>query len=663
MWNNDPLRELPYPTDMCNSNNRVDNPMDYPPQTPIKGPPAVQGMERNILGVVIDYIQSMVGKSGLRNFAYNALSENGYRNESFVPIFEVILYATAAMIERGDYPRGQQAARVASQIMVDFALIGMAEKFPVLQELDPELGQKQYQIKDAANSIRVMAGEYKRHVEAQYQSNHQYHQNDPWSQQSTDYHQPPVGSPWGGAGNPTDARFPDQTPHVSGADIMFGGSPAPNNNSQPYTESNMSNEDFDNPLLAAAFSNQAQESAPQESAASRETTAAQAWGSDTTEVPDEGRTVVNRSDCAATEDGKGGVWLVPKEGAYLERDWSMSQPHPLLFDVDTYRLAYHQRTVDGKPVIMEVVTERSEKMGAGYHLHELAYTNKDAFLDTVEEQPTRSINDVYERPKLLKDDISYEQLVSHFNIHRIAIDDGKIDPLVFMTMERARRDQNKPHDTVVVMDYREKFHFVWDIEIKAVIEDLCQAGDLLTLHTKLTDDKSDIPAPLLTILERIITTQVNRVLNMDFNLVPAITVESFVGDAEELVDYLGKTYSARFSQSIQQRVMRWLNDSLRKIEVRAPDEEGDNPEVIITRLHQIVDIPLTTEALRIGGSEKGRGAIAMDTHPVLYHLITTAINQTDCFMWLRTFDGTLMEVRPSPLLSGQWIINEVERIG
>lgn len=635
-WNyNPPQQTLPFPTDYVVNGAWINSPMNNPPQCPLKAPGAAEGIERNILGAMLEYLQSQSSVSPIRCFTYNSLSYREYSNQEFTDLLNTILILTAALLETGQFQRGSQAAEFAVARMVDYQYVRMAKQYPALQDLDPQMGAVAGEIEQIGSELgRLVTGYIQKMQQPQTQPAPQWgsQAQAPMSQTGR-FSGQREQNPWGNKASP-----PPATQTQINTDIFSSVKPrqAPNESSirstPPVTTSLLD--------LYSVSTPQA-EPQPQETPArpTRPVVAEHPTGN-----------TVHVQETPAEKPR----WVVNSDSTpplYMKPSPSPEGRQNLLYDRTSHKPAY---CIEGN-TIKASITEREEPMTAGYELHELTFRNKNdgLFLSGTH----KPIGEVYNRGRLLKaTDEEVGEIIPYYQEKHSG---GKLDDSALFSLAAMRKVIDED-DAVLVMLYTETRTIKTHDNLKVLLDDLREAEDLRHAVTALKSIDST-NAYLGQWLHNNLRDLTNQILAEDYGL-EDITIDSFVGDVLDLDGIVDDEITQELVDALKARIQTRIGVLIGSVGYL----EGNDDEwgvCTLTHHHRIVDVPMTVEQLELSGDQP-IGRITRTTAPVLYRLIDGALGETpDHCYWMRTLDGSILELIPAPGGSGHWIIAAREHLG
>lgn len=669
-WQRLQAMQLPVPYDEIIRDFWISDPRRSPPDTPIEVPGACEGRERNVLGVLLDFMQLNAERSALGCYTYNLFANDEFASDDFATILETCLWATGALFEAGFANDLETASEDAVKIFYEYVMLKVGAATQEIQEVDDSgIDLEAEDIRRSYNELKSLVAEYQNMFRANNRVNNRMagrgRQTGGWggSRQGSRFGREEEddgrsffqggGGRFGGARNaPQTSSRRREMPKKD----MFGGRSDHRGNAGP--EPTTKGTGMSSIQRVRNRAQGAQEPEEQVEVTRKEDNPIRRGWNTWKGNDDDEATVLREARKISGEDGSD--WIVTKPGMYLKRTWSPKMPHALVYDVDYETLVYHVVEEKTGREIVETCTERDGLgMGAGYDKHELIFEDRKNTLASLKERQKTSINEVYHRETILA--AADDEEVDVFDIRRFNLCNASLDQGIAVTCETFRSDCGND-DAVVVANVKEEHFFVAGDDVKEVFQTLVSHTDLISLQGFLKETKDKISQQLMIAIDNTLVKAVNRVLEFDYNLQFGESIDSFVDDASDMMDGLGSDYSLTFARGVEKTILKRVKAEFAdcKTSVSKEDTDGVGVRVDLIRHHTVIDIPLCTSALRLGGSEKGRGYISPDSALVFHRLLTTVLGQTEDYIWVHTADNNCFEVRRSPLAPSQWIIDQVD---
>jgi len=635
-----------------------------PPPCPLPAPGAAEGIERNILGELLEYLQSMAGASPIRTFAYNLLSRDGYDNKEFSELLNTVLILTAALLESGKFQRGSQAAEFAVARMVEYLCVKLAFQYPVLQDMEPEMAPAAAEIEAVGRELGELVKRY----------NESLQQAAAWGG-SNGVRQNPAGG-WGSGARsaPTVDRWGNSTAS-KGSSTRWGASAL--EKTQP-ADAGVSLDIFkkdvpkspkmssDKPIRNEPMSGLSEFSAlytvtPPSEAPSRPV-GRHGRAPRPTEHPT-GDTVQMQSRTAseepavaqepAPEVAPGEQWVLNSdktEPTYLKVTPTVDGRQNMLYERGHCKPAY--RITDNK--VEATVTERESYMSAGYELHELTFADKDRGMFAKADKKPKEV--IYNRDKLLK--AEGEEISNVLSYYQEKLSGGQIGDTTLLSLE-AIRDVTGDDNAVVVLNYSEKKAVNTNANIKEYLDAVKAASTPKAVSDAVEKLKNDHPywGSWLALKLQELT---NTILSEDFALDLNITnfLEDFSVLSGVVTDDAGPEVTTAAVEYAVSQVSTFLG-AVGYIE-GTEDEWGI---CTMTHSHCIIDVPMSASQLELSGGES-IGRLTKTTAPELFRIIEGAVGDDVMhYYWLLTQDGTILELSPAPTGKGAWIVKPRDRIG
>jgi len=638
-WNtNQPPQALPFPTDYVVQGSWINNPMGNPPQCPLPAPGAAEGIERNILGALLEYLQSQSNVSPVRCFTYNLLSYTEYNNQDFTALLNTVLILTGALLESGQFQRGSQAAEFAVARMVDYQYVQIAKKFTPLQDMDPELGNIAGQIEQIGGELGQMIKGYTQQLQQQQQQPQTQWGSGQRAPSSNDrfggQRQAPQYNPWGS--KPQQKQQPQQI----NTDIFSSVKPRQTPPEPPVRSSPpMTNTLLD---LYGVTAPADTPPAPTQRGRAPAPVAPKTTGHPT------GNTVHVQET-----PNKEARWVVNSDKTkpvYMKPTASTKGRQNLLYDRTTHKPAYR---IEGN-LVQASITERETPMSAGYELHELTFRNKNDGLFATEIR--KPVGEVYNRDRLLK--ATDEEVGDLIPYYQESHSGGKLDDTALFSLA-AMHDSIDEENAVLVLSYKESQTIMTNVNLKVELDTLRDTHDMASIRDRITAIKK-INVYLGAWLMDSMTGMVNKILKEDYALDD--TIDSFEEDASDFYQLVGGDVTQELVESLEDRIRTRLDVLIGNVGYL----EGSKDEwgmCTLTHTHLILDLPMTVEQLELSGNE-AIGRVTRTTAPVLHRLIEGAVGENaDHYYWLRTLDGTIVEAVPAPGGSSDWILAVRDHLG
>lgn len=704
-WNMNPSAGgLPFPVDQIIGGAWMNNPSQQPPQCPIEGPPPVQGMERNVLGLLIEYLQANAQRSPVMCFGYNALSANGYNNEDFMELLRSTMMLTGALMESGKYQRGSMAAEFAVERMALYKYVKLAERLPHLQDMDPGFGNQVREILQVGQELGQMISAYQNHLRQQQSGpqnwNRQFGggggQQDTWGNHGGGMSQTPTNTASRFGNAPQGAQrssWGQSAPQSGGNPFEIGGNaPQPPQDTQintdifgaaPKSHTSPSKPKGNTAMQSSGFLDIPQQ-APEPTPNVTETPVETSKPLQDTPKPNGHPTGNSTHLTQATviaDSGDGFEWHIHNHGTGKPPapTWLMDHPHDLLTDIESVDRFTKVCKEDGSRIISPV--NKVKEMTAGYELHELALRSRPAHLDV---GPKTSINHavnkdnivIPENEKLPEDTYTSETL---------SLSGGALTDVAMLSVDQFRQTL-EDEDTLVVVDYQEKQYFRTQKGAQSVLESVLHENHLGHVVKAIVDLSQQYPE-LYHWLSRELTDMVHDVLDRDYNI--STRIDSVIEDHESLIDLLAKKYSVTYSRRIEERIVQTYRQRIGEVTYLTPNQaisdltsmatgilsedydlniqtddldDGDMGLVSLTRHHKIVSVPRTLDRLALSGSTD-RGYLTTKSAPTVHAILQTTLDGWQGPAWLRTLDGETVQVRRSVISPNDWVLIQVDRIG
>lgn len=650
---------LPVPPNFVVPDAWINNPLHNPPNIQLAAPGPAAGIERNILGALLEYLQNQAQVSAVRCFTYNMMSRNGYVNNEFDELVNTVFVLTAALLDSGQFDRGGPAATFASERMVDFACVRFANEYPELRNMDPDLAANANQIYDVGSELGNLVNAYRSHLQQQQQQPQFGGGNIQFGGQSQRI---PMGNP----GNQLSQRIPmgntnSRQAQVNPRNSSPGGPSSINtdiyNNKprapqqsvqQPIRNNSVRKNSLFTPKRAeqqrpAEPVQETQEQAPAPTPVHRPTpTPTQHPTGDT----------VHKKEKPSDE----ARWVICPE--YCKVEYLKPSPDPeglrvLLYEAQMLKPAYQ---IIGN-VVKSTVTEREERMSAGYELHELAFT-KDAKRRIGIWGKRPAVDEVYSRGDLLKA-TSEEELIDVVPYYQETMSGGALSDLTLVSIE-AMRKAVEEDTAVMVISYEEKKTIQSNEDIRELLLAIKKCENISEVVVKVKDLLDDHEY-MYTWLDLAFTKLTNKVLMEDYGL--PIDIDSFVGDAPSLSGIVNEEITQGVVDAMRKRVVERIKVFLGTI---GYIEGGEDTWGMcnITHNHRIIDIPIISQQLYLAGAES-MGRLTKVTAPMIHKLIAGAVGDTptDHYYWLRTRDGVILELVPAPGKNTDWIVVQRDKLG
>lgn len=662
-WNINPQhqpQQLPFPTDQVIPSTWFNSPRQNPPECPLAAPGAASGVERNILGELLEYVQSMAGTSPIRTFMYNMLSRQEYNNKEFTDLLNTVFILTAALLESNRFQNGSQAAEFAVARMVEYQCVMMAMQYPILQDMEPQMAGAAQEIHEVGTQLGQLIKSYKEEM-ARQQS-----------------YTPPGGGGGGWGMQPnavkTDRWGNASVNQQSATPPQWGGN---TRRTTPPMSEGISTDIFkkDTPPRGGDVPQQPVRSDTMTSSSALASLYGVTPPSDTSGEPSRPMGHRGAPTPVRTEHPTGNtVHMQPKEPvaaepAVKEEDdvrWVINSdktvpvymtpsPSPdgrqnLVYERGHCKPAY--RITNNH--IDTTVTERDSYMSAGYGLHELTFKNKDGGLFIKGEVTPKEV--LYNREKLLKSE--GEEIGKTLSYYQEEMSGGHINETTLLTLG-AVREACEEKGAIVVLSYTEKNVVNTNTNIKEYLDAIKAEKDPSKL-SGLVDDLVVAHPYWGNWLKERLTALVTTTFQEDYG--QDITMGDFCEDFSLMDKLIDDELTEEVINAVRERVLSRIEVMIGTVGYL----EGSDTEwgmCTMTHTHCIIDVPMTAEQLELSG-DSPIGRLTKTTAPELYRIIEGGINESpDHYYWLVTKDGSVLELRPAPGGSNDWLIAKRDRIG
>lgn len=669
---------LPYPYDRI-----VASPVD-PTRVPLPRPkyidPRMEEAYPGIVAATVEAIQRDANRNPLRVFFFNQMAANGYQNEDFRTILDIVIRFFEMNVQSNQVSYDLQGASKIASFVCELATVKNADTFPDLQQTVPPEGHR-----DALAAIEAfnrMADEIERYFRGSRTNT-----SSGWGQSSGGYGQSSAqnqGVPRSqfsmGRINQQESHWQPSSSQVSNASALFNASkPAP-------TQGNWSNAQLTTTTPETDWRGN-----PVDGRVVQPKTVPQVVQRQQ-EVQTKVNPVVQSAaipPAPAPANADDGLLK-----AYRDVEWRSSETYPfsIAFDPQLTNLYYRVQNNLMKPAIVP----KTEEEIMDYSKH---FIPQPSFVKHHVIGADPSLNNV--RQTELMQSMEQEYADDEYQPEVCAIRDDTailsecsekeiwaITDVQLACMRKKNGRQNLGRRIACVKDMlvceEDPRPYVNAIASCVTLKD---ASDLMNVIAKKGLDGKKISPKVMTYVNDRLTNRLNHFTQRRFGITRGI-IDSFMEDAGDLVKWMHSNMGERYGSTLeanegnliksalkycQDQLNKDLNEELLSGMDTAGLVEGTDFHVLNFIDHNtFTSVGLMAHELGFEvGTERSSVGIIKKHTPLMYAIASNIFAQVDDFIsdnpdqvldhhYLKSADGVVMEITRSPILADFYLVIGVD---